>query len=122
MRNLLLTMMAGAGIVYGVKAYKDEMVQQTMRQTQTVAGKASVGGPFELIDHDGKRFTDADLLGEFALLYFGFTYCPDICPEELEKVRLLLLGRPCRQPRPPNGRLAASCTRLGIHPPIFTSA
>ena len=51
-----------------------------------VAGKASVGGPFDLIDTEGKRFTDRQLLGEFALLYFGFTHCPDICPDELEKV------------------------------------
>ena len=34
----------------------------------------------------GRRFTDKDLLGDFALLYFGFTWCPDICPEELEKI------------------------------------
>lgn len=49
-------------------------------------GKASVGGPFQLTDHNGKPFTNQNLLGEFALLYFGFTSCPDICPDELEKV------------------------------------
>eukprot|EP00193_Tetraselmis_chui_P007450 CAMPEP_0177760490 /NCGR_PEP_ID=MMETSP0491_2-20121128/5294_1 /TAXON_ID=63592 /ORGANISM="Tetraselmis chuii, Strain PLY429" /LENGTH=170 /DNA_ID=CAMNT_0019276391 /DNA_START=532 /DNA_END=1044 /DNA_ORIENTATION=- len=37
-------------------------------------------------NQDGKRFTDRDLHGEFALLYFGFTTCPDICPDELEKL------------------------------------
>lgn len=39
-----------------------------------------------MIDQTGKRFTDKDLLGRFALLYFGFTWCPDICPEELQKI------------------------------------
>lgn len=53
-----------------------------------MVGKASVGGPFQLTDHNGKPFTDQNLLGEFALLYFGFTFCPDICPDELEKVAL----------------------------------
>lgn len=49
-------------------------------------GKASMGGPFKLVDHNGKIFTDKDLVGEFAILYFGFTHCPDICPDELEKL------------------------------------
>jgi cytochrome oxidase Cu insertion factor (SCO1/SenC/PrrC family) len=39
--------------------------------------------PFRLTTHTGKTFTDADLLGKPTLLYFGFTFCPDICPTEL---------------------------------------
>ena len=39
-----------------------------------------------MVDGSGKRFTDRDLLGRWALLYFGFTWCPDVCPEELEKI------------------------------------
>ncbi len=49
-----------------------------------------VGGPFELIDHTGKVATDADYRGEFLLVFFGYTYCPDICPTELQNIALAL--------------------------------
>lgn len=85
-RTLLLSLLCGTGVVLGARQYKESKMQQSVTQSQQVVGQASVGGPFDLVDQDGKRFTDADLHGEFALLYFGFTHCPDICPDELEKV------------------------------------
>ena len=60
-------------------------------------GRAHVGGPFEMVTHDGKPFTDKHLLGKWSLIYFGFTNCPDICPEELDK-------------------MSAAVTELGAHP------
>lgn len=41
------------------------------------------GGPFGLTDHDGRRVTDRDFLGRHLLVYFGYSYCPDICPTDL---------------------------------------
>ena len=52
-----------------------------------VVGQATIGGPFSLIESTTKKpFSDKNLLGKFSLLYFGFTHCPDICPDELEKL------------------------------------
>lgn len=53
-------------------------------KVETVTGKALVGGPFSLIDHTGRRVSEKDFAGRYMLVYFGFTYCPDICPTELQ--------------------------------------
>ena len=45
-----------------------------------------VGGPFALIDHTGSPRTDRDFRGKLLLIYFGFTYCPDICPADLQNI------------------------------------
>lgn len=47
-------------------------------------GTALVGGPFSLTDHTGRKVTDKDYLGKYMLVFFGFTYCPDLCPTELQ--------------------------------------
>lgn len=43
----------------------------------------AVGGPIELTDSNGARITQADFAGEPAVIYFGFTHCPDICPTSM---------------------------------------
>src|SRR5947209_17602610 len=47
-----------------------------------------IGGAFALTDQNGKRRTDADFRGKFMLVYFGFTYCPDVCPTDLQQMGL----------------------------------
>jgi cytochrome oxidase Cu insertion factor (SCO1/SenC/PrrC family) len=53
-------------------------------------GRGTVGGPFELIDHTGHKRSDADFRGKLLMLYFGDTYCPDICPTDLQQIGLAI--------------------------------
>ena len=46
-------------------------------------GQADVGGPFQLVDHDGQPVDQTMLEGKWSLVFFGFTYCPDYCPTTL---------------------------------------
>ncbi len=57
------------------------------RSGSTVSvGTADLGGPFTLVDETGATVTEAALLGKPSLVYFGFTYCPDVCPTALQKL------------------------------------
>jgi protein SCO1/2 len=72
---VLLAALLMAGTVYYV-------VKPTSFSTST--GTALVGGPFTLTDQDGRKVTDKDFLGKYMLVFFGYTYCPDLCPTELQ--------------------------------------
>ncbi len=50
------------------------------RSTAIAGGTAAIGGPFELIDETGRTVTDRDVFTRPSLVYFGYTFCPDVCP------------------------------------------
>ncbi len=47
---------------------------------------SSLGGPFRLVRGDGTTVTDRDFAGRYRLMYFGYTFCPDVCPTSLAKL------------------------------------
>ena len=50
------------------------------RASAVAGGAGAIGGPFELVNAKGETVTDTDVITEPSLLYFGFTFCPDVCP------------------------------------------
>jgi cytochrome oxidase Cu insertion factor (SCO1/SenC/PrrC family) len=48
------------------------------------SGTALVGGPFTLVDQNGRTRTEKDFAGSYMLVYFGYTFCPDVCPTALQ--------------------------------------
>lgn len=47
---------------------------------------ARIGGPFTLVDQDGKVTKDSDFAGKYRLIYFGYTFCPDVCPVDVQTI------------------------------------
>lgn len=55
------------------------------RSTATAGGPGAIGGPFALVDQTGKTVTDAEVITQPTLVYFGYSFCPDICPFDLAR-------------------------------------
>lgn len=73
---------AGLGAMYvaglGEADSEDRFAQ--CRASKLAGGTAQIGGPFALVSETGETVTDADVIDKPTLIYFGYTFCPDICP------------------------------------------
>ncbi|KHO01386.1 protein sco1 [Metarhizium album ARSEF 1941] len=87
--GLLFAATCGA-LVWYFEFEKERMQRKRIADASKGVGRPKVGGPFELVDQNGKPFTSEMMKGKYSLVYFGFTRCPDICPEELDKMARML--------------------------------
>ena len=76
-------MIAGTWLVsseYWPFSSKDSDQFAKCRSSAITGVIGTIGGPFTLIDHKGATVTDTDVITEPSLIYFGYTFCPDVCP------------------------------------------
>jgi protein SCO1 len=65
-------------------------LRETPRGAAGTALASAIGGQFQLVDQNGKPFSDANLKGKWHLVFFGYTHCPDACPTALNEMSLAL--------------------------------
>lgn len=86
------TLAAGATVLFlgGLTGYvllgrgSDDAFAQC-RETAVAGGAAQIGGPFTLTDSTGRTVRETDVLAKPALVYFGYTFCPDVCPFDMQR-------------------------------------
>jgi protein SCO1/2 len=76
--TIAVALAIGAYFIFREPAYNCE-------PTGVIAGKAEIGGPFELVTHKAVTVTEKDVIKGLTLVYFGYTFCPDICPLDMAR-------------------------------------
>lgn len=85
-RRLLILILIAVIAISGAAVWNfDRSVMETSTPTPI-----SLGGPFSLVDHNARPVTDADFRGRHLLVFFGYTYCPDVCPTAMQMVGVVL--------------------------------
>ena len=82
-------MLAGL-VILGTGGFLALALRDSPRGVAGTALSSAIGGPFRLMDQNGKPVTDADLKGKWSLIYFGYTHCPDACPTALNDIAIAL--------------------------------
>ena len=80
---LVLASMFGCGVA---PAAEQEQPSAAQMMDDLMYGHGPIGGPFTLTDHSGKPRRDIDFRGKLMIVYFGYTFCPDVCPADLMSI------------------------------------
>jgi protein SCO1/2 len=101
-RFFLVTALFAGLVILGAGAFLALSLHETPRGAAGTLLASAIGGPFRLVDQNGKTVTDADLKGKWSLVYFGYTHCPDACPTALNDISIALdeLGPQRNEVRP----------------------
>jgi cytochrome oxidase Cu insertion factor (SCO1/SenC/PrrC family) len=83
-------LLLGATPIGFAQTTAESRAESTRLMNDLMSGKGKVGGPFTLLDHTGKKRSLAEFKGKVVLIYFGYMFCPDICPTDLSNLAGLL--------------------------------
>ncbi|QFZ29583.1 hypothetical protein EJF18_60093 [Clavispora lusitaniae] len=92
-KAVVLLFVAGGGFTWWFTKEKEKLRIQKEVESKRGMGKPLIGGNFSLVDTNNQPFTQENLKNDqkkFSIIYFGFTHCPDVCPDELDKLGEML--------------------------------
>jgi protein SCO1/2 len=89
-RLLLAAALLAGFVILGAGAFVALELRETPRGAAGTLLASAIGGPFQLVDQNGRTVTDKQLEGKWLLVYFGYTHCPDACPTALSNIALAL--------------------------------
>jgi protein SCO1/2 len=87
--RLCALLFAGWLIGAGVATAEDQPSAAQMMD-DLMYGRGPIGGPFTLTDHTGRSRSDSEFRGRLMIVYFGYTFCPDVCPTDLQAITIAL--------------------------------
>ncbi len=83
----IIVVAMGIGLMFAARYYKTQNppVAGTSEKSEksTKSSVVTIGGPFTLTDHNGQNVTEKTYAGQYKMVFFGYTYCPDVCPTTL---------------------------------------
>ncbi|XP_031627153.1 protein SCO1 homolog, mitochondrial-like [Contarinia nasturtii] len=91
-KKYIYTAFLGASVIAFSYYVHKEREYALMKERQKALKKAGIGGKWELIDPNGNAVSSDNFKGKWCMIYFGFTHCPDICPDEMEKMTNVVKG------------------------------
>jgi len=89
-RFLVIAAILAGLVILGTGAFLVVALREAPHGAAGTPLASAIGGPFQLVDQNGKTVTDGDLKGKWSLIYFGYTHCPDACPTALNDISIAL--------------------------------
>jgi cytochrome oxidase Cu insertion factor (SCO1/SenC/PrrC family) len=80
------TLLLAAWLIGTGAAVAEEQPSAAQMMDDLMYGRGPIGGPFTLTDHTGRLRSDSEFRGKLMIVYFGYTFCPDVCPTDLQAI------------------------------------
>jgi protein SCO1/2 len=80
---LVIASLLGCGVAAAAEDQPPEQPSAAQMMDDLMYGRGTVGGPFTLTDQTGRKRSDSEFRGKLMIVYFGYTFCPDVCPADL---------------------------------------